>query len=81
MKFKVGERVKLAPGHVWVMGKKIGTVVAFQRNSDGRVAYVMVKYKGYEAHTSQAGFPFKPHEIVHVAQIGEQLLFDFMKGE
>jgi len=81
MKYKVGDRVKLAPGEVWGMQNKIGTVVAFQCNSNVDVTYVMVRYKGYEAHTSQVGFPFKPCEIVPVAQKGEQLLFDFMKGE
>ena len=81
MKFKIGDRVKLAPGEMWNMGKRKGTVVAFQYDCNKCITFVMVRYKGYEIDTSQDGFPFKACEIVPVAQIGEQLLFDFMKGE
>lgn len=81
MKYKIGDKVKLAPdqGTRWRMGKKIGTIREFQCNLVGETLYALVSYEGYSKDTSQAGFPFRLEEIVRMVQKGEQLLFDFMK--
>ena len=79
MKFKIGDKVKLVPGQIWAMGRKIGTIVGFQRdNFDNHITYVLVKYEGSTKDTSQIGFPFHLDEIELAIQPGEQLEFAFM---
>ena len=80
MKFKIGDKVRLAPGETWGMGERIGTVMKFQRDRfDNSITYVLVSYSGSTKHTCQIGFPFRLKEIELFVEPGKQLLFAFME--
>ena len=69
--FKIGDKVKLKPSYIrqFKQGTKHGEVIGFNDK------YIRVKYKGREC-----GFPYKPNELEFVVKVGEQLMFNFMKG-
>lgn len=70
--FKIGDKVKLTNPLQWsteTMG--IGEIVAFDTYI--RVNWGKTVLGNYYPHLAR--------EIEHAADIGEQLLFDFMKGD
>ncbi|KKN73114.1 hypothetical protein LCGC14_0404230 [marine sediment metagenome] len=71
--FKKGDKVKLKPEFINRFGQKtkVGKVVGFDN------LYVLVQYKGND----YGGFPYLPTEIEPAIKVGEQLQFDFMKGD
>jgi len=85
--FKVGDKVKVTTLCLqkWPIYEGIKSEVS---GYDGQ--YIIVKFisdcdrgvlisKGYADKNST--FPFLPEEIEPVLQVGEQLLFNFMKGD
>lgn len=73
-KFKIGDKVKLKPKYVSIFPQttEIGKVVGLDDD------YVLVRYVDC---SYKDGFPYRPHEIEHTLRKGQQLIFDFMKGE
>ena len=74
--FKVGDTVKLKSRYVKrfpSVGAQILTVV----EGDCREEYIPVWHK----ELKWAYFPIKPCEIEYVVRVGEQLVFNFMKGD
>ena len=70
--FKVGDKGKLRTEYVrrFRQRAEIGEVMSFNNK------YVRVSYEGY-----YGPFPYRPHEIERVVRVGEQLEFNFMKGD
>ena len=70
--FKIGDKVKLKNPKPF---PHLGTRVLIILGSDDKFVFVEDK------HGSSGYFPLYPKEIDHVVKVGEQLLFQFMKGD
>ena len=71
--FKIGDKVRLKGSHYCgISGNDTGKVVSI-------TCYIEVMWGG-RLGSRLGTYPHRPEEIEHVVKVGEQLLFNFMKG-
>ena len=71
--FKIGDRVRLKGSHYCgISSNDTGKVVSI-------TCYIGVMWGG-KLGSLLGTYPHKPEEIEHAVKVGEQLLFQFMKG-
>ena len=72
--FKVGDKVKLKGNFCGISGDDIGQVVSVSH-------YIRIAWTGYLRVRLDDIYPHLAEEIERVVKVGEQLEFNFMRGD